>query len=586
MDLASTPTLELPAVVEPPERTADRQATLFRDLRFRIARNSLRTAWESGKVKLLSMLGTSLVVAAFVFGLSWYGIAELFAFKVPAKGLIVGGLFDLMFFTLGSMLLISTGIILYASLFTAPEARFLLCSPARADHVFASKFQGAAAFSSWAFLILGMPILVAYGIVAGVPWYFYPLIPLYLLGFVLVPGCLSAMAGLLFVRYAPRNRKQAVAVLILVAVSILTYWLVQFGMAARSTLLTPKKNEVEGLIGQFALVQHPAMPSHWMTNGLMAAARGELGNALTPLALLWSNGLMLYLGATLLAKRIYRKAYDRVAGGGSAKRIYKSSVLDRFMEWSVFYLDKPTRILVVKDFRTFRRDPTQWVLLAIFGGLLLLGASNFRQYYKNDLGVMDKYAVSLVNISATSVLMCAGLSRFIFPLISLEGRKFWILGLMPIRREQILYGKFFFAATISTVLAETLILVGDVLLGLPAGAIAVHAVTVALTAVGLSAINVGLGACLPNFRETDPSKIVVGFGGTMNMMIGLLYIVIAIGIAAVPMHVAGLTNALKNSGGNLPLWAYAGLPPAAMAAAIAVVLPLRAGIRALKSTEF
>ena len=30
----------------------------------------------------------------------------------------------------------------------------------------------------------------------------------------------------------------------------------------------------------------------------------------------------------------------------------------------VFYLDQPTRMLVVKDFRTFRRDPTQWVLLA------------------------------------------------------------------------------------------------------------------------------------------------------------------------------------------------------------------------------
>ena len=30
------------------------------------------------------------------------------------------------------MLIFSTGIILYASLFTSPEARFLLCSPARA----------------------------------------------------------------------------------------------------------------------------------------------------------------------------------------------------------------------------------------------------------------------------------------------------------------------------------------------------------------------------------------------------------------------------------------------------------------------
>ena len=43
------------------------------------------------------------------------------------------------------------------------------------------------------------------------------------------------------------------------------------------------------------------------------------------------------------------------------------------------------------------------------------------------------------------MLLCAGLSRFIFPLISLEGRKFWILGLTPLSRDQILWGKFAFA---------------------------------------------------------------------------------------------------------------------------------------------
>ena len=31
--------------------------------------------------------------------------------------------------------------------------------------------------------------------------------------------------------------------------------------------------------------------------------------------------------------------------------------------------------------------------------------------------------------------------------------------------------------------------------------------------MGLSGISVGLGARLPNLRETDPSKIAVGFGG-------------------------------------------------------------------------
>ncbi|MFO0804493.1 MAG: hypothetical protein U0791_15385 [Gemmataceae bacterium] len=54
---------------------------------------------------------------------------------------------------------------------------------------------------------------------------------------------------------------------------------------------------------------------------------------------------------------------------------------------------------------------------------------------------MDKYALSLMNLCGTAVLLCAGLSRFIYPLISLEGRKFWILGLMPVSRGQILQRK-------------------------------------------------------------------------------------------------------------------------------------------------
>ena len=145
------------------------------------------------------------------------------------------------------------------------------------------------------------------------------------------------------------------------------------------------------------------------------------------------------------------------------------------LEGLVFYLDRPTRVLIVKDFRTFRRDPPQWVILLIFGGMLLLGAMNIRQYYRNDLPVMDQNGLSLINVSATAVLMCAYLSRFIYPLLSLEGRKFWILGLLPIKRDQILLGKFAFAATGSVLTAEVLILVSDVLLGMPWQAVVVHA---------------------------------------------------------------------------------------------------------------
>ena len=144
---------EVPAVAD--------QGALFRRLRVTLLRNGLRVALENGRVRLFTMIATSGVVAAFAFAVSLYLFGQLKVNNIPFKGAIVEALFDILFFTLGTMLVFSTGIILYASLFTSPEARFLLCSPARADHIFATKFQAALTFSSWGIVILGVPIFVA-----------------------------------------------------------------------------------------------------------------------------------------------------------------------------------------------------------------------------------------------------------------------------------------------------------------------------------------------------------------------------------------------------------------------------------------
>jgi len=562
--------------------TAD-QGLVFRRLRIALFRNGLRLALQSSRTRLFGTFATCLIVAAFTFGVGIYLFDQLEKNKIPFKGAIVEALFDLLFFTLGSMLLFSTGIILYASLFTSPETRFLLCSPARADHIFATKFQGAIAFSSWGFVVLGIPIFLAYGLVSGVPWYFYALLPAYLLGFVLLPGSISAGFCLLLVRYMPQNRRQFFIFVGLVVMAVGAIWLYKVGIGLNQSIASNGR-DLSDLIGQFDLFRSGLTPSHWMSRGVMAAARGEIVGSLVPLALVWSNGLVLFVMATWLAKRVYRSAYNRLAGSGRGKKIYKASRLDRLMESLVYYLDPRTRVLVVKDFRTFRRDPTQWALLIIFGLLMLFGASNFRQYYAADLAVMDKYAISLVNLCGTAILLCAGLSRFIFPLISLEGRKFWILGLTPISRDQLLRGKFAFAATGSLIIADGLILVSDLLIGVPWEGLLLHAVIATIIALGLSAINVGLGAYMPNFRETDPSKIVVGFSGTVNMVTGLGFIVLVIGLMAVPFHTAQLTK--KMNDGQISPWVFAGMPFGLVLGILAVVLPMRAGARSLRGMEF
>src|SRR5258707_5078406 len=124
---------------------------------------------------------------------------------------------------------------------------------------------------------------------------------------------------------------------------------------------------------------------------------------------------------------------------------------------------------------------------------------NSRYLYTRDLGETFSQSISLMNLCATAMLMCAFMGRFIFPLMSLEGKKFWILGLLPMQRDRLLWGKFYFSAAGSLLVSFWLILVSDLMLGMDAVSIALHLVNIVLLAVGLSGLSVGLGSTIPNF---------------------------------------------------------------------------------------
>src|SRR5262249_49500434 len=141
--------------------------------------------------------------------------------------------------------------------------------------------------------------------------------------------------------------------------------------------------------------------------------------------------------------------------------------------------DRQTRLLIIKDFRTFRRDPAQWAQVVIFSGLILLYITNVRRFIVADLWTYQVW-LSLLNLCAIALLLCTYTGRFIYPMLSLEGRCFWILGLLPLPRGRLLWGKFAFSATGSLLIAELLVLLSDAMLGMPWLAVALHALTVAI----------------------------------------------------------------------------------------------------------
>ena len=567
------------------------QGRLFQRLRWRLLMNGLTEMRGGGLVRPATIVLASLLVWVFVFVVSYFGLRFMTTeAKIPIDGRMVGLLIDLMFFTLGVALTFSTGLILHGSLFSGPETDFLLARPVTADHVFAYKYQTAVGFSSWAFLLLGGPVLIAYGILAGATWWFYLMLPLFFLGFILIPGSLGALVALTLVNLVPKQRRTVMVLLIVAAVVVAGLWiwsLVAEGRRVGQEGSDPVSEAAGAILNRVAFARSLWLPNAWVTRGLQAAGRGELWLCLDRLLLLWSHGLFLYLGVTWLSTWLYRRGYNRVATGGDLRRKHGGAWIDNLLLACLFWVHPGTRQLILKDFRTFRRDPQQWGQVLLFAILLIAYFSNIKRMFIRGLEWPYQNSLSFLNVCAIALLLCTYTGRFIYPLLSLEGRKFWILGLLPLDRDRILWGKFGFSTVGGILLALPMVLYSDWMLEMPWATMVIHTIGIVLLAAGLSGLAVGLGACMPNFRETDPSKIAVGFGGTVNLVVGLLFLMTLLVTVVGPYH-AMMAFSPPTQPASPWLWPVVGggLLLGLIAGAAAIALPLRWGIRNLREMEF
>ena len=102
----------------------------------------------------------------------------------------------------------------------------------------------------------------------------------------------------------------------------------------------------------------------------------------------------------------------------------------------------------------------------------------------------------------------------------------------------------------------------------------------------------GLGARLPNLRETDPSKIAVGFGGTLNLLVSLVFIFAIVTALAVPCHLYFLgqehaeTTSLALSHSGFRFWLTVAIVVSLLIGAVGTIVPLRIGIKAFQRMEF
>jgi len=578
----------------------EREAQVLWRLRLRLAMTALQQMLTDARLRLALVLSLSAFFWAALYLLFLEGFRFLAVYVGPSGEMhtqTVEVVYNVFFASLTVMLVFSAGIILYSGLYRSQETTFLLTTPLRPARIVLYKFQEALLFSSWGFFLLGSPMLVAYGVVAGAPWYYYCLLLPYMLAFAYIPCAIGAISCLVLVHQMPRLRRRVLTVLIASVLVLVGFVLWSIFGVQKGELITA--DWFHDTLGRLQFAEQRLLPSWWLSSGLLdASRRGNLAINDQPAAqsvlffgVLVSNALMLHLLILWISNRFFRRSYSGLYTQFTRRRRAKTPLLDRVAMLLSAPLSYHIRLLIVKDLRIFRRDPVQWTQFLIFFGLLTLYFLNIRRFSYDISYTGWVSMVSFLNLAVVGLILSTFTTRFIFPMISLEGSRFWILGLLPVERDTILWGKFLFASLGSLVPCTILVFLSDVMLGVSTLILVIHQVMCFILCMGLAGIAVGLGATMPDLREQSPSKIAAGFGGTLTLVFSALYVVAVVLLTALPCHyyltqrVMGTATHSPESGA-MALWLIGGVCAAGALGIVATIVPLRGGLRAFRRMEF
>lgn len=563
----------------------------------RIARHTVASVRRESKLKVAFVSISAVLLWIGIFQLARFGFRlfedfgnELLGTGAPGgagagpagpvfgiSDLIVGRLLSVFALALFVMLIFSNALVAYSTLYRSREVGYLVLSPIPTSTLFLGRFYECVTFSSWASAYLGSPVLLAYGLETGAPPLFFLSLLAFYLPFVVIPAAVGATLAMVLVRLLARRRRGPWVTAAAVAVAVLF-------VVFRGELRAPDfadVTDVPGILAALGSTQSPFLPSQWLAQGVLSAAAGDGGEAVFQLLLLTANALFLVWLATGVAELVFFRGWSDLDADGGDRR-HRRGLLGR-LDGLLRPLPQPTRALVVKDLRLFWRDPAQWTQFVLFFGVMALYVANVRG--ARSFATQDAWRAwgTLLNLGASMLILASLTTRFIYPLISLEGRRFWILGLAPLSRRRVVWQKFWLSVVSTAVFTVSLALLSAFQLGLDRVAFTLSVLGVVATTVALSGLAVGLGSLYPNFEEDNPSKIVSGMGGTLNFLLSMVYIVlVGAGQAVVLLWP---TFGDRFGAGSYP-WAVAGAVLwIALLTAVTCGLPLALGIRNLERAE-
>jgi len=552
-------------------------------LYLRVLFNMLQSLKKQSRLKISFVFLSSFIFLVAEFIISYH--AFMFIRDFPGVGsILTERLMYLFYFILLLMLIFSNAIVAYSTVFRSRDTTLLFTWPILPETIFRYKFLQSAILSSWAFLVLLIPFMVSFGIANRADIAFYPAIMLLFIPFLIIAGVLGSIITIFFLKLRPLERLRWMPLFIILTIGIFLIYIIQKRIRMQESGQTIEIFILNKLVPNIKLSHSPFWPSYWTAEGILKAARTGFKDMFFYFLVSLSTALLFIEILISIGRRFYFDVwvdlYSRTKGSIFSLQKY---IIDRLRPL-FFVFGSGFCGLIIKDIKLFFRDASQWSQFLIFFGILGAYFLNIRNFSYHMLEGFWKNMCAFLNLSAVLLTLGSLNTRFLFPQMSLEGNKYWIIGMSPLGLKRVLYQKFWVGVIVSLFITETLIIVSSRMLGL-SGLMTIGSVwTVFVMNFALVGLSIGFGGMYPDLRSDNPTSIVSGFGGTLTLILNIGCVLIAVVLLAFPFQL--FLKGWISSYADLKKATLVSIGLITVLSLSMCILPLLYGAKALEKMEF
>jgi ABC-2 type transport system permease protein len=275
------------------------------------------------------------------------------------------------------------------------------------------------------------------------------------------------------------------------------------------------------------------LPNNWLSEVLYWILNENISQSYGYTILL--NLLFIFSStiAILLGHKWYN--FTWLSGIGNSQKNNEIIKIPKFSFGDSSFLKPVEESILKRELYLFIREPSQilhflvlYILILIF--ILSLNGISLEDTYNSELKSILYLSMYLFNLLIITTLSL----RFVFPLISLEGREFWRIKSSPVSINKYLRKKinpYFFV----------ILFTGLILSFFPAVnvdksfALIMGIITVFTTSL-IFYLNYGMGSIFTKFDEKNPIRIASSQGASLSFLFSTIYMIFIVSLLFVPIR--------------------------------------------------